>query len=354
MKTLFGSIYKDKTVLVTGHTGFKGSWLCLWLTQMGANVIGYSKAMLDSPNHYELLKLDIVSVFGDISDVDQTVKKYQPEIVFHLAAQSLVRYSYDNPIETFETNIMGTAKLFEAARKNNCVKAIVNITSDKAYDNKEKNEGYKEDDPMGGYDPYSSSKGCVELVSSSYRNSFFNLDEYKISHNTLIANCRSGNVIGGGDWAKDRLIPDIMRATSRGEKVFIRNPNSTRPWQHVLEPLNGYLLLGQRLLEEKKEFATSWNFGPNDNHTISVQNLVEKIKYSWEKVDYVISKNKDDLHEATYLKLNCIKAKEKLSWSSKMDSVSTIQMTVDWYREYYENGKNISLLQLKEYIKCII
>ena len=233
MQSLFSGIYKDKTVLVTGHTGFKGSWLCFWLKQMGAKVVGYSLEAPTTPNHFELLNLDITSIKGNIKDLEHlntVFQTYKPDIVFHLAAQALVKYSYENPIETYETNVMGTLKVFEASRINN-VKAIVNITSDKAYENKEWIWGYRENDPMGGYDPYSSSKGCADILATSYRNSFFNIKDYKKTHNTLIATCRAGNVIGGGDWAKDRLITDIMISVSQDKKVSIRNPKATRPWQ---------------------------------------------------------------------------------------------------------------------------
>ena len=279
--TLFNGIYNNKTVLVTGHTGFKGSWLCFWLIQMGAKVIGYSLEPPTSPNHFELLNLDMVSVIGDIRDsnrLNAVFAQYQPEIVFHLAAQPLVRLSYKEPVETFETNVIGTLKVFEACRNTKSVRAIVNITSDKCYENKEWVWGYRENDPMGGYDPYSASKGCAELVTSSYRNSFFNVNEYGKSHNVLLASCRAGNVIGGGDWAKDRLMTDIMVAVSEGKKVVIRNPRATMPWQHVLEPLSGYLMLGQKLLEGKKEFAQAWNFGPGEQGAITVKEVVENIK----------------------------------------------------------------------------
>ena len=280
MENLFGGIYKGKKVLLTGHTGFKGSWLALWLHKMGADVVGIALPAPTSPNHLELLNLNITSEMIDIRDakaINKAFQKHQPEIVFHLAAQPLVRYSYENPHETFETNVMGTINIYEAVRNCSSVEVIVNITSDKCYDNKEWIWGYRENDAMGGYDPYSASKGCAELVTASYRNSFFNLDSYGKSHNVLLASCRAGNVIGGGDWADDRLIPDIMRAVDKNETVTIRSPHATRPWQHVLEPLSGYLLVGQKLLEGKKEFADGWNFGPSDEGSISVKEVVEHI-----------------------------------------------------------------------------
>ena len=343
MQSLFSGIYKDKTVLVTGHTGFKGSWLCFWLKQMGAKVVGYSLEAPTNRNHFELLNLDITSIKGNIKDLEHlntVFQTYKPDIVFHLAAQALVKYSYENPIETYETNVMGTLKVFEASRINN-VKAIVNITSDKAYENREWIWGYRENDPMGGYDPYSSSKGCADILATSYRNSFFNIKDYKKTHNTLIATCRAGNVIGGGDWAKDRLITDIMISVSIGKKVSIRNPKATRPWQHVLEPLSGYLQIGQKLLEEKVEFAEAWNFGPSDEGSITVEEVVQNVKKHWDKIDYEINKDPNQLHEANLLKLDCSKAHILLKWKDVWDSETTFEKTVKWYKSYYENNKEI-------------
>jgi len=353
MTSLFSSIYKDKTVLVTGHTGFKGSWLVYWLKEMGANVIGYSLEAPTIPNHIDLLDLDIISVIGDIRDqkkLDETFAMYQPEIVFHLAAQPLVRLSYDEPVETYETNVMGTLKVLEGCRKTDSVKAIVNITSDKAYENKEWIWGYREKDPMGGYDPYSSSKGCAELLASSYRNSYFNLNDYGVKHNTLLASCRAGNVIGGGDWAQDRLITDIMVAVSQGEKVKIRNPYATRPWQHVLEPLSGYLHIGQKLLEGKKEFAGGWNFGPSDEGSISVEEVVKYIQKYWNKIDYELNLNKNHPHEANLLKLDCSKAHIKLKWKDVWDSQTTFEKTTSWYKSYYETNTICTKENLQSYI----
>ncbi len=353
MQSLFSGIYKDKTVLVTGHTGFKGSWLCFWLKQMGAKVVGYSLEAPTNPNHFELLNLDITSIKGNIKDLEHlntVFQTYKPDIVFHLAAQALVKYSYENPIETYETNVMGTLKVFEASRINN-VKAIVNITSDKAYENREWIWGYRENDPMGGYDPYSSSKGCADILATSYRNSFFNIKDYKKTHNTLIATCRAGNVIGGGDWAKDRLISDIMISVSIGKKVSIRNPKATRPWQHVLEPLSGYLHIGQKLLEEKVEFAEAWNFGPSDEGSITVEKVVKNVKKHWNKIDYEINQAPNQLHEANLLKLDCTKANTILKWKDVWDSETTFEKTVKWYKAYYENNKEIlTQSDLKSYV----
>ncbi|WP_418181213.1 CDP-glucose 4,6-dehydratase [Aliarcobacter lanthieri] len=354
MHNLFGGIYKYKTVLVTGHTGFKGSWLCCWLNQMGAKVVGYSLEAPTNPNHFELLNLNIISIIGDIRNLDklnQTFKTYKPDIVFHLAAQALVRFSYENPIETYETNVIGTLKVFEASRKNN-VKAIVNITSDKAYENKEWIWGYKELDPMGGYDPYSSSKGCADILATSYRNSFFNINDYKKTHNTLLSTCRAGNVIGGGDWAKDRLITDIILSVSKNKKVSIRNPKATRPWQHVLEPLSGYLQIGQKLLEEKVEFAQAWNFGPSNEGSITVEEVVQNVKKHWDKIDYEINSNPNQLHEANFLKLDCSKAHILLNWKDIWDNETTFLKTVKWYKAYYENDKTVlTQYDLENYIK---
>ena len=354
MQSLFSGIYKDKTVLVTGHTGFKGSWLCFWLKQMGAKVVGYSLEAPTNPNHFELLNLDITSIKGNIKDLEHlntVFQTYKPDIVFHLAAQALVKYSYENPIETYETNVIGTLKVFEASRINN-VKAIVNITSDKAYENKEWIWGYRENDPMGGYDPYSSSKGCADLLATSYRNSYFNINEYKKTHNTLLATCRAGNVIGGGDWAKDRLITDIMISVSQGKKVSIRNPKATRPWQHVLEPLSGYLQIGQKLLEEKVEFAEAWNFGPSDEGSIAVEEVVQNVKKHWDKIDYEINQDPNQLHEANLLKLDCTKANTILKWKNVWDSETTFEKTVNWYKNFYENNKELlTQSDLENYIK---
>ena len=343
MQNLFGGIYKNKTVLVTGHTGFKGSWLSFWLNEMGAKVVGYSLEAPTTPNHIELLNLNIDSIVGDIRDLDklnQVFNKYKPDIVFHLAAQALVKLSYENPIETYETNVIGTLKVFEACR-NAKVKAIVNITSDKAYENKEWIWGYRENDPMGGYDPYSSSKGCADILANSYRNSYFNIKDYKKTHNTLIATCRAGNVIGGGDWAKDRLITDIMLSVFQGKKVSIRNPKATRPWQHVLEPLSGYLHIGQKLLEKKVEFADAWNFGPRDEGSICVEEVVKNVKKHWDKIDYEINIDPNQLHEANLLKLDCSKVHILLKWKDVWDSQTTFEKTVKWYKSFYEEDKNI-------------
>ena len=352
MHSLFNGIYQDITVLITGHSGFKGSWLAFWLKNMGAKVIGYSLESTIKPNHLSLLNLDIISIIADIRDTEKlnaTIKKYKPTIVFHLAAQSLVRLSYENPVETYETNVMGTLNVFEACRKHK-VKAIVNITSDKAYENNEWLWGYRENDSMGGYDPYSSSKGCAELLTSSYRNSYFNNDVYKKTHNTLLASCRAGNVIGGGDWARDRLMVDVMLATSQNKKVMLRNPNSTRPWQHVLDPLSGYLCIGQKLLEENSLYADGWNFGPTNEGNISVLEVVKRAKKYWDKVDYEVQTESNQLHEAKLLKLDCSKAYTRLNWRSVWDSEEVFKRTITWYKKFYENKQPMTKEDLNAYI----
>jgi len=338
MQELFSGVYKDKTVLVTGHTGFKGSWLCFWLEKLGAKVVGYSLDVPTEPNHLELLGLNIVSLKGDIRDLEslyEVFEEYEPDIVFHLAAQALVRQSYKSPIETYETNILGTLKVFEAAKASN-TKAIVNITSDKAYENTESGYGYTEEDRLGGYDPYSSSKACVEILTASYRNSYFNLEEYQNTHNTLVASCRAGNVVGGGDWGYERLVPDIMLFASQNKKLSIRSPDSVRPWQHVLEPLSGYLQVGEKLLEEKVEFAQAWNFGPEEKESLSVENVVKMLQEYWRNIDYKIDSSFDMPHEAKLLRLNCSKAYTLLKWRSVWDSETTFKKTVEWYKSFYD------------------
>jgi CDP-glucose 4,6-dehydratase len=350
---MFGNVYKDKKVFITGNTGFKGSWLALWLLNLEARVVGYSLDLPTDPNHHEILNLNFETISGDVRDLKKlrkAIESFQPDIVFHMAAQSLVRKSYQHPVETFETNVIGTANLFEACRHTNSVMAIVNITSDKCYENQEWIWGYRENDPMGGHDPYSASKGCAELVTTSYRKSFFPLEEYQKSHQILVVSARAGNVIGGGDWGDNRLVPDIMHAASQNEKVFIRNPQATRPWQHVLEPLSGYLLLGQQLLEGKKEFSEAWNFGPTDEGHRNVLAVVRELQKHWSNIDYQLATDKKNPHEAKLLKLDCSKAYAKLKWKPVWDSSNTFAMTGKWYKEYYESGHIRSEEQLAEYI----
>jgi CDP-glucose 4,6-dehydratase len=345
--------YKNRRVLVTGNTGFKGSWLVLWLKTMGAEVCGYSVGFPTQPNHHEILALNCETVLHDIrnlNEIQQVVKNFHPDIIFHLAAQSLVRKSYQSPVETFETNVMGTVNLFEACRRAGSVKAIINVTSDKCYENQEWVWGYRENDPLGGHDPYSASKGCAEFIASSYQRSFFPLDQYQKSHQTLIANVRAGNVIGGGDWGRDRLIPDIIRAAVQGEPVQIRSPRAIRPWQHVLEPLSGYLLLGQHLLEGRKEFSGAWNFGPSTEGETTVLNVIERLQNHWPGIKYSIERDAKNPHEAQLLKLDCSKAAAKIQWKPVWDAFTALGKTAQWYKDYYESGSILSRRQLTEYI----
>jgi len=352
MKNLFGGVYKNKTVLITGNTGFKGSWLALWLNEMGANVIGYSINKVSSPSHFSLLNLKYKTYFKDILDkgsLKNVFLKHQPEIVFHLAAQSLVRESYLNPHETYEVNLIGTLNVFEAARKCKSVKAIVNVTTDKVYENLEKNISYKESDRLGGFDLYSSSKACSEILTASYRRAFF------FDNKILLATARAGNVIGGGDWANDRLIPDLIKSTHSNKKAQIRNPYSVRPWQHVLEPLSGYLLVGQKLLEKKKTVADAFNFGPSEASCITTSEILNRMKKQWNKIDFRISENKNkNYHEAGILKLNYSKSKKELGWKPIWNIHETIVRTSQWYQQFYEKKHLLSHDDLNEYINSAI
>jgi len=327
------SFWAGKVVLLTGHTGFKGSWLSLWLQSMGARVIGYALVPPTNPSLFEVAEVgkEMISIIGDIRDFDKlkaTFSEHKPEIIIHMAAQPLVRYSYANPIETYSTNVMGTVHLLEAARLGNSVRAIVNVTTDKCYENREWAWGYRENEPMGGFDPYSNSKGCSELVTAAYRNSYFHPEKYK-EHGVALASGRAGNVIGGGDWAEDRLIPDIMRAITKGEPVNIRNPYAIRPWQHVLEPLSGYLVLAKKLYEEGSSYAESWNFGPNDEDAKPVQWIVDRLTNAWgEDASWVLDSG-DHPHEAHYLKLDCSKAKTRLDWHPKWHLEEALGRIVD-------------------------
>jgi CDP-glucose 4,6-dehydratase len=356
MDTLFQNIYNDKTVLVTGNTGFKGSWLAYWLLKMGAKVIGYSNDIPTEPSHFKHLALHMPTVFADILDtkqLDKCLEEHQPDIVFHLAAQSLVTDSYKNPSYTYNTNVIGTLNVFEASRKCPSVKAIVNITTDKVYENLEKDIAYNESDRLGGYDIYSSSKACAEILSSSYRNSFLNLNEYNKTHQILLATARAGNVIGGGDWAADRLVPDLIRASVLKQKVQIRSLNAVRPWQHVLEPLFGYLILGQKLLNGEVEFADAWNFGPQYEQCVSVNELLMKFKSKWEVIDWDIDVKQNHFHEAGLLKLDSSKAIQKLNWKPAFDIDRTAEITLNWYRKFYENNTINTEHDLNEFIQIV-
>ena len=332
-------IYKNKRVLITGHTGFKGSWLCYWLKTLGATVFGYS-TKLTVPDHFSLLNIDGDFTVADISDYEKlkkTIDRVKPEIIFHLAAQPLVRESYKEPLLTYRTNVIGTANLLQACRGSDTLKAIVCVTSDKCYENKEWLWGYRETEPMGGFDPYSSSKACSELLIASFRNSFFSLDNYGESHQVLIASARAGNVIGGGDWSTDRLVPDIIRAASADKETEIRSPFSIRPWQHVLDCLHGYLLLGSRLMSGDKNCAAAFNFGPNDSDILTVSTVLKLCKANWTKIKYKFNEEIPALHEAKILKLDSSKAKMLLKWSPLWNSEECMKKTILWYRNFIEN-----------------
>ena len=343
--------WKGKKVFITGHTGFKGSWLSFWLHEMGASVTGYALNPPTNPNLFELLNLKskIKSVHGNVRDLN-SIKKYikGTEVVFHLAAQSLVRESYKNPVDTYSTNVIGTLNLLEAFREHKTIKAIVNVTTDKCYENREKPEvAYRENESMGGFDPYSNSKACSELVTDSYRKSFYNSGT-KIG----IATARAGNVIGGGDFASDRLIPDCIRGIMNEEKIIIRNPDSTRPWQHVLEPLSGYLMLAESLYKSPKEFSAGWNFGPKEKDAKSVINIMDDFCKFWrDNASYEIKKDPKALHEANYLKLDSSKAQKKLLWKPRWNSETALKKTVEWYKVYLEKGnlEKITSGQIESY-----
>lgn len=350
---VFKEIYRNRRVLITGHTGFKGSWLCAWLQKAGAELCGISLAQRTQPNHYDLLALSgIRSETLDIQDfngVKRIIAEFQPEIIFHLAAQPLVRYSYLHPLETFATNVMGTANLLEAAKTTESVRAFVAVTSDKCYENRNLDRGYREDDPMGGYDPYSASKGCAELVAASFRRSFSPPEEYGKKHHMLLATARAGNVIGGGDWAEDRLVPNLMVSASLGKIEPLRNPDAVRPWQHVLESLSGYLLLGQNLMEGKKEFASSWNFGPDETDTHTVLETAAALQTHWNQVRFRAAPDNGP-HEAAKLKLNCDKAHKILNWFPVWNADRAFEQTACWYREYYERSNINTDKDLQQYL----
>lgn len=337
-------------MIITGHSGFKGGWLSLWLQKMQASVFGLS---LDSPTNpalfYEAnVAKNMRAYEGDVRDYSTVLRVFtevRPEIVFHLAAQPLVRESYARPIDTYATNVMGTVHVLEAARQTEGVKAIVNVTTDKCYENKEWVWGYREDEPMGGYDPYSSSKGCSEILTSAYRRSFF-------AHgNVAVATARAGNVIGGGDWSADRLVPDIISSFRMGQVARIRNPEAIRPWQHVLEPVSGYLLLAQKLFLDGQRFAQAWNFGPEHHDSRSVRYLANKIADRWgpeAKWKHLVEESP---HEAKLLSLDISKAKKELCWKPKMNTDDAVELTVDWYRRWVERHdmREVTLKQIAEY-----
>jgi len=349
------AFWRGKKVFLTGHTGFKGSWLTLWLQALGARVTGFALAPDTTPNLFTLGRVEdgIESIIGDIRDralLTEAMKAASPDIVIHMAAQPLVRESYVTPVETYETNVMGTVHVLDAIRQVPGVRSVVIVTTDKCYENREWEWGYRENEAMGGYDPYSSSKGCAELVTSAYRNSFFNPATYS-KHGVAVASGRAGNVIGGGDWAADRLIPDIMRAISRGETVNIRNPHAIRPWQHVLEPLSGYLILAERLYTDGPRFADAWNFGPNDSDAQPVQAIVERLTSQWGDGARWSLDGGEHPHEATFLKLDCSKARARLGWRPRWDLNHTLDSIVAWYKAAARNEdvKAVTLAQIDKY-----
>ena len=356
---LFNGFYKDKRVLITGHTGFKGTWLSIWLNELGAKVVGYGLDPYTENDNFIVtgLKDKIIDTRGDIRDCEklqQVFTKYKPEIVFHLAAQPLVKLSYEIPKETYEVNVMGTLNVLECIRNTSSVKVGIMITTDKCYENKEQIWPYRETDPMGGYDPYSSSKACAEILISSYRNSFLNPKDYD-KHGTSIASVRAGNVIGGGDWSKDRIVPDCVRALLNGKDIEIRNPNAVRPWQHVLEPLSGYLLLGAKMFKNGKNYCEGWNFGPERHSIVKVEEVISTIIKEWGNGEWVNSSSSEDFHEANLLSLDISKAKTYLNWEPAWDLTKCIQMTVAWYRIFSQNGNMYEFCkeQISFYQKCV-
>jgi len=357
MIDIFNHFYKDKNILVTGHTGFKGSWLSIWLHKLGAKVIGIGLEPNSEKDNFVLSGIG-EKIFADIrADIrnGETIKdifaKFQPEVVFHLAAQPLVRLSYEIPVETYQTNVMGTINVLEAMRATDSVKVGVMITTDKCYENKEQLRGYKEDDPFGGYDPYSSSKGACEIAIQSWRRSFFNPADYENKHHVSLASVRAGNVIGGGDWAKDRIIPDCIRALEAGKPIEIRNPMAVRPWEHVLEPLSGYLLLAQKMWSSPTEYCEGWNFGPEADSVMTVWEVATRMIQSFGKGELRDISSDDALHEANMLMLDISKAKQRLGWRPRMDALQTIDMVADWYKRYKtESVYNVCVEEIERFL----
>ena len=349
------AFWQGKRVFLTGHTGFKGGWLSLWLQQLGADVTGYALEAPTKPSLFEVANVahGMQSVIGDVRDGDavkRAMAAARPDIVIHMAAQPLVRYSYVNPVETYATNVMGVVNLLEAVRATPGVRAVVNVTSDKCYENREWPWGYRENEAMGGYDPYSNSKGCAELVTAGYRSSFFNAEKYA-EHGIALGSGRAGNVIGGGDWALDRLIPDMLRAIGAGEPVMIRNPHAIRPWQHVLEPLSGYLTLAEKLYTEGPVHAEGWNFGPHDTDAKPVEWIIERMTQEWGAGASWSLDGQNHPHEATYLKLDCSKARGQLGWHPRWDIGQTIAKIVEWHKAFDQglDMRELSQAQITTY-----
>jgi CDP-glucose 4,6-dehydratase len=350
-----GGFWHGKAVLLTGHTGFKGSWLALWLSHLGARVVGYSLAPPTKPSNFVVSRVGerMRSIEGNVCDLERLtrcVAEYRPEIVLHLAAQSLVRPSYRDPVETYRTNVLGTVNLLEAVRQTQTAKAVVVVTSDKCYENREWERGYRERDPMGGYDPYSSSKGCAELVAAAYRSSYFHPDHLD-RHGVGVATARAGNVIGGGDWSLDRLIPDVLAAHAQGAELTIRNPAAVRPWQFVLEPLHGYLTLAERLYGDARGFGEAWNFGPRDDDVLPVETVVKKLSAHLKGGICFRIESDASLHEADMLKLDCSKAFAKLGWQPRTTIDDALRLTSEWQNEQLSNGdmQAVSLAQIRAF-----
>jgi CDP-glucose 4,6-dehydratase len=337
MTSLDNDFWRGKRVFLTGHTGFKGSWLSLWLQSMGVDLFGFALAPPTSPSLFEAANVGsgMVSTIGDVRDYEAVYKalnRCRPEIIIHMAAQPLVRYSYEEPIETYATNVMGTVHLLESARRIGTTKAILNVTTDKCYENREWVWGYREIDELGGYDPYSSSKACSELVTSAYRRSFFQ------ERNISVASARAGNVIGGGDWAVDRLIPDILRSFEHNKPVAVRSPDAIRPWQHVLEPLSGYLLLAQNLYEDGRHFDEAWNFGPTFDDAQSVRSIVDRLVRLWgNEASWQMDVTRNS-HETTHLKLDISKTQSRLGWHPRWDLDVALQKIIKWHRTWLDDG----------------
>ncbi len=349
------NFWKGKKVLLTGHTGFKGSWLSLWLQKMGSDVIGFSKDIPTKNSHFKEAKVEegMESVNGDIrkyKELQNVFLKFQPEIVIHMAAQSIVHKSYEDPMETFSTNIMGTVNLLDIIRKTRIPKVVINVTSDKCYKNVD-NKPHIESDPFGGFDPYSSSKGCSEIITESFRNSFFNLDDFK-TEKIGLASVRAGNVIGGGDWSEYRLIPDIIRSIENNKEIKIRNPSSIRHWQYVLDPLNGYLMLAEKLWENRSGFSSGWNFGPTLEEGKTVSWILDKFNELWDNKLVIKSDSQDYKHESAYLMLNSNKARKELGWESKIRTDESIHLIVKWHKAHLQNKnmKEKSLEQIENFV----
>ena len=347
----FAEFYRGKRVLITGHTGFKGSWLSIWLHELGAEVIGVALEPSTPKDNFVLsgigskIKADLRADIRDAAAMQRIFDEYQPEIVFHLAAQPLVRLSYDEPVDTWQTNVMGTINVMEAFRHCQSAKVAVMITTDKCYENREQNHAYSEDEPMGGYDPYSSSKGACEIAISSWRRSFMHPDKYA-EHGKTIASVRAGNVIGGGDWAKDRIIPDCIRAIEAGQPIAIRNRHAVRPWQHVLEPLSGYMLLAQKMWEEPTRYCEGWNFGPKMDAVVPVWDVATMLTKAYGKGSLLDQTEPDAPHEANLLMLDITKAQTRLSWEPKLTTAEAIALTADWYKRY--KSQNVYELCVEE------